>query len=112
MKRTINGKTFEKIGYNYVHEISKKHAIIIQPSGKFWIAFDSKVEGFGKYMDGTKNVRHRQVAVGSTLKKALAGYEEWAENQAADARAIESWGATPHVPLNPCLKAPSFKSKW
>lgn len=69
MKKTINGKTFEKVGDNYVLNISKKRYIILIPSLNGWIARENRVIGNGSYMSGDKAIATVHEVAGKTLNE-------------------------------------------
>lgn len=69
--KKLAGKTFEKVGENYVYNLSKKHFIILMPTAKGWTAEERRIEGAGKYIGGTKSIKAHNKATGSTLEEAV-----------------------------------------
>ena len=82
MKRTIAGRTFEKIGDNYSFHFSKRHYILAVRMSKGWEARENRIPSSGSWIEGTKEVKMIRKAQASTLNQAVSDLIKMMEQEA------------------------------
>lgn len=70
MKKTIAGRTFEKVADNYSFNLSKRHLVLIVPTEDGWEAREIRVPKSGSYMEGTKKNEVVNSVKAKTLEEA------------------------------------------
>lgn len=70
MKKTINGITFDQVGFGWAADIGKK-TIVVGRGQTGWEAKIVKSTKGGSYMDGTKKIICLAEATGKTMAEAI-----------------------------------------